>query len=684
MKKKRTYYPQWFIDELACDEDKEKAKEGLLSTVHTVSFVCTCGQIYNQKITNHIKLSTGERKYGNCPSCRKKQTAKSYRNTLGTNKPYPQWFIDELVHDEDKDNARNGVLKSSDHVDFMCTTCGTVYNQLVSSHISLSTFEKRKGCPVCGVKKQIESKRKSQGVIKPYPQWFIDDLYLDSDKELARTTNFLGKEEKTFYCKVHDIIYKQSVRNHIDLRKHTPKAGCPQCSLDKQKQTLSTTRIYPQWFIDLLVDEEDKIKAKKGTLRSHDIVTLTCHKHGNYKKSVYSCLGTQKDKLLHGCPLCGKKTYFESLSEYRTYPEWFIDDLYLDADKERARLGKVSTTEKLKFICQKGHIYEQWVRCHIILSKGIKNRGCPDCSRNRSDSELEIDAYIQSLGVKTQHRRFDSSNIGMFEIDIFIPDRNIGIEYNGSYYHKTLPIDDYVKPRMYHNQKYYACKELGIRLVNIFDVDWETKKEKIKQFLRHIIKKDESSRIYARKCDVKKISYQDANKMYESYHLLGKTSVIDVSYGLFYKNQLISCMSFQKGRYKEDNNSVWCLSRFVSIDDYIVIGGASKLLSYFEKSYKPKILVSYSDNDYFSGNVYGKLGFVCLGDTNAPRYFWNYHGKEIPREQTQLKKLCKKYPSIYLESLENNASNKEDYIMLKLGAYKVFRSGHTKWIKKYK
>lgn len=129
--------------------------------------------------------------------------------------------------------------------------------------------------------------------------------------------------------------------------------------------------------------------------------------------------------------------------------------------------------------------------------------------------------------------------------------------------------------------------------------------------------------------------------MYERYPLLGKTPVIDVSYGLFYNNQLLSCMSFQKGRYKEKNNSVWCLTRFVSIENYVVIGGASKLLSYFEKEFKPDILVSYSDNDYFSGDVYDKLGFVCLGDTNAPRYFWNYHGKEISREQTQLKNYAK-------------------------------------------
>ena len=92
-------------------------------------------------------------------------------------------------------------------------------------------------------------------------------------------------------------------------------------------------------------------------------------------------------------------------------------------------------------------------------------------------------------------------------------------------------------------------------------------------------------------------------------------------------------------------------------------------------------MVSYSDNDYFSGNLYLKLGFVCDGDTRNPRYYWFCGDREIKREQCQLKYLSKLYPDLYKES--EGKGNREDYIMLKLGSKKVFRSGHTKWIKKY-
>jgi hypothetical protein len=276
-----------------------------------------------------------------------------------------------------------------------------------------------------------------------------------------------------------------------------------------------------------------------------------------------------------------------------------------------------------------------------------------------------------------------STILKQFEIDIYIPDKKIAIEYNGSFWHKTLPQDFCFKPRLYHNQKFYSCKELGIKLVSIFDVDWEYRKDKVKQYLKDLLLNNITTKIYARKCFVKPINNQEANNMYEQYHLLGRTTIQSLSYGLFFNNELLSCMSFQKGRYKENKESVWCLTRFVTKSGFSIIGGASKLLTCFEKEYKPSILVSYSDNDYFNGGVYSKLGFKCLGDTGSPRYYWFLNNKEYKREQCQLKILSKQYPDLYKESLESKASNKEDYIMLKLGAKKVYRSGHTKWIKKY-
>lgn len=597
-----------------------------------------------------------------------------------SNRNYPKWFIDELLLEEDKIKAKLGTLQSSIKVQFVCPECGNIYSQRVASHVLISTGERKQGCPKCGIKKQVKSSRNTKGILKSYPDWFIDSLYKEKDKERAKVDHFYGNEELQFYCHTHDLVYIKRVRSVLDLKTHNKKSGCPKCIKEQAVNTLFKKE-YPEWFIEDLYLEEDKERAKFGTIKLTEKVQFFCKEHNMvYFQLVRSHIDPKTNKPKYGCPKCKKDKYIKTKSETRNYPDWFINDLVNKEDKQRAKDGTLSSSEIVEFKCFNNHVYSQQVKCHIILSTQEKNRGCPNCSPYRSSTELEIEEYIQSLGFTTEHRRFHSSILPLFEADIYIPEKNVAIEYNGSFFHKTLPDDGNSKPRMYHNQKFYSFRELGIKLISIFDVDWETKREKIKQYLKDLLLLVQT-RIYARKTEIRKIDYKTANTLYDQFHLLGKTTVQSVSYGLYYNDGLLACMSFQKGRYKEENKPVWCLTRFVTKSGYSIVGGASKLLSQFEKEYSPSILVSYSDNDYFSGNLYLKLGFVCDGDTGNPRYYWFCGDREIKREQCQLKYLSKLYPDLYKES--DGKGNREDYIMLKLGAKKVFRSGHTKWIKKY-
>lgn len=55
----------------------------------------------------------------------------------------------------------------------------------------------------------------------------------------------------------------------------------------------------------------------------------------------------------------------------------------------------------------------------------------------------------------------------------------------------------------------------------------------------------------------------------------------------------------------------------------------------------------------------------------------------VKHEDCMLKHLKVEYPELLQEAYDNNASNKEDYVTLKLGACKIYRSGNTKWEKTY-
>ena len=56
------------------------------------------------------------------------------------------------------------------------------------------------------------------------------------------------------------------------------------------------------------------------------------------------------------------------------------------------------------------------------------------------------------------------------------------------------------------------------------------------------------NRIYARKCTIKQISNGEAKPFNEENHLQGHRNA-QITYGLFYKGELVQLMSFSKTRY---------------------------------------------------------------------------------------------------------------------------------------
>ncbi len=311
------------------------------------------------------------------------------------------------------------------------------------------------------------------------------------------------------------------------------------------------------------------------------------------------------------------------------------------------------------------------------LLNGTTSCGCKSIAVNGSRDELEIKEYIKSIS-NLEGKKI--RNLEGKEIDLFYEDFNIGIEFNGSFYHSTINPRFESKPKNYHQQKFLLAKEKGIHLINIFDVDWWNNQDRIKMYLSYLFLPKE--KIFARKCRVENIDKSIADGFFDLYHLQGRTHFGTINYGLYCKDELVAVMSFGKLRLKKQAEGHYELHRYAVMDGYNIVGGASKLLTHFERDYTPKYLISYSDNDYFVGGIYSILGFADVGQT-TPRYYWNKGREELKREKCQLKYLKVKYPELYQEAVDNNASNKEDYIMASLGYCKVYRSGNTRWEKTY-
>ena len=319
---------------------------------------------------------------------------------------------------------------------------------------------------------------------------------------------------------------------------------------------------------------------------------------------------------------------------------------------------------------------------HLSTQETKRLGFCKKCSYHTSKEETEIYNFLLSLGLQKEDIQQNTRSIlkdgrSTKELDFYLPKYNLAIEYNGSYYHSEER-----KPKDYHLEKFKSCEGLGIRLISIFEMDWNNAKEKLQNLIRYSILPKQ--RVYARQCTIEEISEYKAFEFYDTYHIQNKSPLSKINLGLFYNNELLAVMGFGSSSFhnRQQNEGDYELHRFAVKTGYTIIGGASKLLKHFEKEYDPKFLLSYSWNDWFSGEMYSKLGFI-LDRFVPPDYYWYLDGECINKRQCRLKALSEKYPELYQKAIDTKASNKEDYIMESLGAIKVYRSGSKRWIKRY-
>lgn len=379
-------------------------------------------------------------------------------------------------------------------------------------------------------------------------------------------------------------------------------------------------------------------------------ITLTCNKHGPVSLQLYSLLAGH-----NGCPQCtgGKRS--------RLGTGIFVEKALVvhnnKYDYSKAEYGK-NNKEEILVICS--HHGEFSVRPDMHL---IKKQGCPKCSYlGPSDIEIELKAFLKSCiqcEILTGARNILPSGK---ELDIYIPELKLAIEMNGVYFHSTKFRPD---PK-YHLNKTEEAEALGIKLIHIFSDEWLKKKELVKSRLQAILNK--SPRTFARKLKVRILPWSETRFFLENHHTQGAGHGTKFNLGLIDDlNEIKACMTFSNIRYGKTKTGKYELVRYCS--DGTVVGGFSKLLNFFIKTYQPNEIISYADRRWSQGNVYEQNGFSLVGKTN-PGYF--YVGEDwvrYSRQVFQKHKLQKRYTNFDPSLTEEQNCNNN-------GLYRLYDSGH--------
>jgi len=268
----------------------------------------------------------------------------------------------------------------------------------------------------------------------------------------------------------------------------------------------------------------------------------------------------------------------------------------------------------LEFKCRK---------CSSVLRKTLQafERGslCHICyPYNRSQFEIEINKYVESLGVKTIIG--DRHIISPKELDIVIPDKNIAIEANGLYWHSQNERgDDYDKMR--HVNKTIDCLKNGYKLIHIFSDEWRDKKEICKSMISNRLGVTQN-KVFARKCDIRELTKQEEKEFFKISHVAGFVPSRKC-FGLIYNRLVISAISLRVPRQKKYEGMLE-IARFASLINHSVVGGLSKLIKFsstYAKGNNHSGLLTYADRRFGEGTGYLNAGFMLVRNTGIDYWY---------------------------------------------------------------
>ena len=207
------------------------------------------------------------------------------------------------------------------------------------------------------------------------------------------------------------------------------------------------------------------------------------------------------------------------------------------------------------------------------------------------------------------------------ELDIYIPNKNVAIECDGLYWHSNE-----IKPNDYHFNKTITCEEKGIRLLHIFEDEWNFKKEICKSIIA------ESLGIYkniinSKECVVKEINEISAKEFLKNNSIY-EFEVSDDYFGLFYKDELIYVVSLK--------NNQFIIQECAKLNTFVE-NGLNKLINFIITQTNNSVFIEV-DRRLQNVEFYKSCGFKKVSESK-PNYFYIFgHNRE-----KEMSKLAENY-----------------------------------------
>jgi very-short-patch-repair endonuclease len=625
-----------FLDQLR-EDYRQLVLDKKIKALDYAVFICNVHGEYKRRISDH------ELKGCRCPKCSRlsrsavnktpfpldkvtdcqeenktKRAMSKEGKQARRRKDYP--FIDNVRGDYQY-KIRNGEVNQKDKVPFMCEIHGEHWQEL-------SQRLRSDNCPRCSMGKLGVTYRRTS-------YSFENELRSDYLVKL-KNQELTIRDEVVFICSDCEKEYK----NTLDNRNSSRTGKCHDC----------LPRALPKdydFIHEIRHDFQEKVRNKE--INSETPIPFICNIHGEYLQTLY------KHSLGRGCRKCGWEKVGKKLRN-TYYP--FMDKIH-PTYREKINNAEISTKEKILFLCDTGEHKAYW----LTVENYKRGTRCPRCNKKyRSQAENKIFDILQSKGVEViQGKRFYglSDQQRHYELDLYLPEYNIGIECNGIYWHSEKH-----KDRMYHYEKTKVFAEQGIQVIHLWEDDTRDRLDVCVNMILSKIGKLERKKVYARQCEVRKIDNTLKAELLEKWHIQGDCSYIGKFYALFYKDKPLSVFCINNGQ----------LIRYASCPEHFVVGGYEKLEKHATIGLDK--LISFADNQVSNGDMYYHYGWAKVGDI-APDYMYVYKGKREHKFGFRKKRFFKD------EELEYHEDMTEKELAELNGLIRVYDSGKIKFEKKF-
>ena len=477
-----------------------------------------------------------------------------------------------------------------------------------------------------------------------------------------------GKNTCSVKCSIDYLKKTGAYELQLEKRTKSWKSRTPEQEEARQNKRKSTLK---EKYNGNLVSEKTKelarsrsaelnIKGRISLKEKYGVENpsqLTDHK----EKCIQTSMSRYNSPHYRSSGVFKTKNDEKRIDRYRNFSPKGVSILNIDTDEEKLHLFQ-NPNKLIHYKCVCGHedkIPSETYKWRILNT----STPCNECSSLTKGSikEQNLKSFVKSLGFNTQENK---KILDGKEIDIFIPEKSLGIEFDGLFWHNDLRVD-----KKYHSSKTEIANKKQIRLIHVFEDEWEHKESIVKDRISYLLGKV-NNRVYARNCQIKEIDYEQEKEFLNKNHIQGHAKS-SIKVGLFYKGKLVSLMTFSKpnlskGQKKEDG--AWELLRFCSLLNTVVVGGAAKLLNYFKTKYSPRKILSFADKRWSNGDLYRTLGFEQQADTSEN--YWYIDLKNIKRiHRFNLRK-----------NLDDDQTKTEYENRLSQGYLRIWDCGNSKWI----